>query len=85
MNNSAFSPYVDFSAKQINQLKFQFSVSTQDGIIALRKAHTCCNSSLSGLPQLALETLSWLIQLNIHHSRPLGVDFSHFLSPSLFP
>ena len=46
------------------------SVSAQDGIVALRKAHTRSAPSLSSLPKVALETVPIFAWLNTDRSRP---------------
>ena len=50
------------------------SVSAQDGIVALGKAHTCSAPSLSSLPKVALETVPIFAWLNTDRSRPLRVE-----------
>ena len=50
------------------------SVSAQDGIIALGKAHTCSAPSLSSLPKVALETVPIFVWLNTDRSRPWRVE-----------
>ena len=50
------------------------SVSAQDGIIALGKAHTCSAPSLSSLPKVSLETVPIFAWLNTDRSRPLRVE-----------
>ena len=64
------------------------SVSVQDGIVALRKAHMCSVPSLSSLPKVALKTVpifawlntEWQILLNLG-----GWNVGRFLSQLLFP
>ena len=46
------------------------SVSAQDGIVALRKAHMRSSSSFSRLPKVALEKGAMLVWLNTDRSRP---------------
>ena len=72
---------------QVSQthLQFHFSVSAQDGIVALGKVHTRSAPSLSSLPKVALETVpifsGWTqIVLGIG-----GWNVGRFLSPLLFP
>ena len=59
-------------------LQFQFSVSVsvsaQDGIVALGKAHTRSAPSLSSLPKVALETVPIFVWLNTDRSRPWRVE-----------
>ena len=50
------------------------SVSAQDGIITLGKAHTCSAPSLSRLPKVALETVPIFVWLNTDRSRPWRVE-----------
>ena len=50
------------------------SVSAQDGIVALGKAHTRSAPSLSSLPKVALETVPIFAWLNTDRSRPLRVE-----------
>ena len=45
------------------------SVSAQDGIVALGKAHTRSAPSLSSLPKVALKTVPIFIWLNTDRSR----------------
>ena len=54
--------------------QFQFSVSAQDGIVALGKAHTRSTPSLSSLPKVALETVPIFVWLNTDRSRPWRVE-----------
>ena len=54
------------------------SVSAQDGIIALGKAHTRSAPSLSSLPKLALETVPIFAWLNTNRSRPWRVECRPF-------
>ena len=61
------------------------SVSAQDGIVTLRKAHTCSAPSLGSLPKVALETVPIFAWLNTDCSRPWGWNVSRFLSPLLLP
>ena len=61
------------------------SISAQDGIVALGKAHTRSAPSLSSLPKVALKTVPIFVWLNTDRSRPWRVDVGHFLSPLLFP
>ena len=49
------------------------SVSAQDGIAALRKAHTCSAPSLSSLPKVALKTVPF-VWFNTDRSRPWRVE-----------
>ena len=51
-----------------------FSVSTQDGIVALKKAHTRSAPSLSSLPKVALETAPMFAWLNTDRSRPWRME-----------
>ena len=46
------------------------SVSAQDGIVALGKAHTRSAPSLSSLPKVTPETVPIFAWLNIDRSRP---------------
>ena len=50
------------------------SVSAQDGIVALGKAHTRSAPSLSSLPKAALETVPIFVWLNTDRSRPWRVE-----------
>ena len=50
------------------------SVSAQDGIVALGKAHTHSALSLSSLPKVALETVPIFVWLNTDRSRPWRVE-----------
>ena len=50
------------------------SVSAQDGIVALGKAHTRSARSLSSLPKVALETVPIFVWLNTDRSRPWRVE-----------
>ena len=50
------------------------SVSAQDGIIALGKAHTRSAPSLSSLPKVGLETVPIFVWLNTDRSRPWRVE-----------
>ena len=50
------------------------SVSVQDGIVALGKAHTRSAPSLSSLPKVALETVPMFVWLNTDRSRPWRVE-----------
>ena len=50
------------------------SVSAQDGIVALGKAHTRSAPSLGSLPKVALETVPIFAWLNTDRSRPLRVE-----------
>ena len=50
------------------------SVSAQDGIVALGKAHTRSAPFLSSLPKVALETVPIFVWLNTDRSRPLRVE-----------
>ena len=56
------------------QFQFQFSVSAQDGIVALGKAHTRSAPSLSSLPKVALETVPIFVWLNTDRSRPWRME-----------
>ena len=51
------------------------SVSAEDGIVALRKAHTCSAPSLSSLPKVALKTVPMFVWLNTDHSPPWRVEY----------
>ena len=46
------------------------SVSAQDGIVALGKAHTCSAPSFSSLCKVALKTVPVFVWLNTNRSRP---------------
>ena len=50
------------------------SVSAQDGIVALGKAHTLSAPSLSSLLKVALETVPIFVWLNTDRSRPWRVE-----------
>ena len=50
------------------------SVSAQDGIVVLGKAHTRSAPSLSSLPKVALETVPIFVWLNTDRSRPWRVE-----------
>ena len=51
-----------------------FSVSAQDGIVALGKVHTRSSPPLSSLPKVALETVPIFAWLNTDRSRPRRVE-----------
>ena len=53
---------------------FFFSVSAQDGIVALGKAHTRSAPSLSSIPKVALEPVPIFAWLNTDRSRPWRVE-----------
>ena len=55
-------------------LEREVSVSAQDGIVALWKAHTYSTPSLSSLPKVALETVPMFVWLNTDLPRPWGVE-----------
>ena len=57
-----------------NHCQFPVSVSAQDGIVALGKAHTRSAPSLSSLPKVALETVPIFAWLNADRSRPWRVE-----------
>ena len=68
-----------------NLQRMTVSVSAQDGIVALRKAHTRSALSLSSLPKVGLEQCQYLpgwtqIVLDLG-----GWNVGRFLSPLLFP
>ena len=50
------------------------SVSAQDGIVALGKAHTRSTRSPRSLPKVALETVPIFVSLNTDRSRPWRVE-----------
>ena len=52
----------------------QVSVSAQDGIVALGKAHTRSAPSLSSLPKVALDIVPIFVWLNTDRSRPCRVE-----------
>ena len=54
--------------------KVSVSVSAQDGIVALGKAHTRSALSLSSLLKVALETVPIFVRLNTDRSRPWRVE-----------
>ena len=54
--------------------KVSVSVSAQDDIVALGKAHTRSAPSLSSLPKVALETVPIFVWLNTDRSRPWRVE-----------
>ena len=56
------------------QFQFSVSVSAQDGIVALGKAHTRSAPSLSSLPKVALETVPIFVWLNTDRFRPWRVE-----------
>ena len=55
-------------------VKVSVSVSAQDGILALGKAHTRSAPSLSSLPKVALEKVPIFAWLNTDRSRPWKVE-----------
>ena len=55
-------------------VKSSVSVSAQDGIVALGKAHTRSAPSLSSLPKVTLETVPIFAWLNTDRSRPWRVE-----------
>ena len=55
-------------------LSVSVSVSAQDGIVALGKAHTRSAPSLSSLPKVALETVPIFAWLNTDRCRPWRVE-----------
>ena len=55
------------------------SVSAQDGIVALGKAHTRSAPSLSSLPKVALETVPIFVWLNTDRSRLWRVEYRPLL------
>ena len=58
-----------------DELKSQISVSAQDDIVALGKAHTRSTPSLSTLSKVHLETVPIIFAwLNAHRSRPWRVE-----------
>ena len=60
------------------------SVSAQDGIVVLGKAHTRSAPSLSSLPKVTLETVPIFVWLNTDRSRPWRVEcWSHPFSTPL--
>ena len=54
--------------------QFPFSVSAQDGIVALGKAHTRSVPSLSSLPKVTLETVPMFVWLVTDRSRPWRME-----------
>ena len=70
----------------VKAIEVSVSVSAQDGIVALGKAHTRSAPSLSSLPKVALETVPIFVLLNTDRSRPWeGGMSAASLSPLLFP
>ena len=63
------------------------SVSAQDGIVVLGKAHTRSAQSLSSLSKVSLETVPVFVLFLVEHRsfRPRRVDISRLFSPPLFP
>ena len=59
------------------------SVSAQDGIVAIGKAHTHSAPSLGSLHKVALETVPICVCLNADCSRPWRVDVGLLLSVSV--
>ena len=62
------------SPKVPSQESASVSVSAQDGIVALGKAHARSAPSLSSLPKVALETVPAFAWLNTDRSRPWRVE-----------
>ena len=60
--------YCYYYKKSYKILLFSVSVSAQDGIVLLGKAHTRYAPSLSSLPKVALETLPMFVWLNTDRS-----------------
>ena len=58
----------------VDLFSFQFSVSFQDSIIALGKAHTRSAPSLSSLPKVAIETVPIFVWLNTDRPRPWRLE-----------
>ena len=50
------------------------SISGQDGIVTLGKAHTLSAPSLSSPPKVAIQTVPMFVGLNIDRSRPRRVE-----------
>ena len=61
-------------ASPIQTHKQTVSVSAQDGIVELGKAHTLSAPYLSSLPKIALETVPMFVRLNTDRSRPQRVE-----------
>ena len=64
------STFHDTAKSLSNKVSVSVSVSAQDGIVALGKAHTRSAPSLSSLPKVALETVPIFVWLNTDRSRP---------------
>ena len=58
----------------IQQHAVSVSVSSQDGIVVLGKAHIRPARSLSSLPKVALQTVSMFVWLSTDRSRPWTVE-----------
>ena len=73
-----YSPISDINVRifWVNTMEcsVSVSVSAQDGIVALGKAHTRSAPSLSSLPKVALETVPIFVWLNTDRSRPWRVE-----------
>ena len=65
---------VRWSRASFSPLPVSVSVSAQNGIVALGKAHTRSAPALSSLPKIALETVPVFVWLNSDRSRPWRVE-----------
>ena len=65
---------VSLQLERVNTVSVSVSVSAQDGIVALGKAHTRSSPSFSSLPKVALETVPIFVWLNTDRSRPWRVE-----------
>ena len=77
---------VVFSGKPHGSLRTSVSVSAQDGMVALGKAHARSAPSLSSLPKVSFETVPIFAWLNTDRTRPLRVECRplHFSTPLSF-
>ena len=75
LEESAWEPNSASSTPMWSQsCSVSVSVSAQDGIVALGKAHMRSAPSLSSLPKVALETVPIFVWLNTDCSRPWRVE-----------
>ena len=77
IDRSRYSPgtYKRVGSQNVHvSLTVSVSVSAQDGIVALGKAHTRSAPSLSSLQKVALQTVPIFVWLNTDRSRPLRVE-----------
>ena len=64
----------ELSGENSVRVSVSVSVSSQNGIVALGKAHTRSAPSLSSLPKVALKTVPMFVWLNTDRSRPWRVE-----------